>query len=65
MQYVRCNLCGSDNYSILFEPGVAQINQIVKCNCCNLMYANPRAKDADHVGIETWNPDWVLSNPDR
>lgn len=65
MQYVRCNLCGSDDYTILFEPGVAQISQIVKCNCCNLMYANPRAKDADHVGIETWNPDRVLSNPDR
>ncbi|EDX75180.1 Methyltransferase domain family [Coleofasciculus chthonoplastes PCC 7420] len=65
MQYIRCNLCSNDDYTILFEPGVAQISQIVQCNCCNLMYANPRAKDADHVGIETWNPDWVLSNPNR
>jgi len=41
---------------VLFAPGVAQVNQIVKCARCGLMYANPR-KDADHVDIESWPDD--------
>ena len=61
MTNVTCNLCGSDNYTVLFEKGVAQINQIVKCNNCGLMYANPRIKDVDHVLIEDYDPDFVLS----
>lgn len=61
-RYVTCNLCGSDDYKILFESGVAQINQIVKCNCCGLMYANPRAKEPDCVEIEQYDSDFVLSS---
>jgi 2-polyprenyl-3-methyl-5-hydroxy-6-metoxy-1,4-benzoquinol methylase len=59
---VPCNLCGSMDYTVLFGPGVAQINQIVKCNRCGLIYANPR-KDADHVDIEAWpdDPEWDSS----
>ncbi|MEQ9359376.1 methyltransferase domain-containing protein [Coleofasciculus chthonoplastes] len=62
MQYIRCNLCGSDDYTILFEPGVAQISQIVKCNCCNLIYANPRVTKADKIATEKCNLDWVISH---
>jgi SAM-dependent methyltransferase len=56
---VACNLCGSGDHSVLFKAGVAQINQIVKCNRCGLLFANPR-RDADHVGIESWpdDPKW-------
>jgi SAM-dependent methyltransferase len=61
MKNIRCNLCGSDNYTVLFEKGVAQTNQIVKCNNCGLMYANPRIKDVDHVLIEDYDPEFVLS----
>ncbi|HIK33446.1 MAG TPA: class I SAM-dependent methyltransferase [Oscillatoriales cyanobacterium M59_W2019_021] len=65
MKYVKCNLCGSDNYTILFEKEVAQVNQIVRCNVCNLMYANPREKDADVVSIEKYTPEFVLSQIDN
>lgn len=39
---VNCNLCGSDDYEVLFPEGKAQIHRIVKCNKCDLMYANPQ-----------------------
>ena len=41
---VVCNICGSRDYTVLFGPGSAQVNQIVKCNRCGLMYANPRTE---------------------
>jgi len=40
--YVKCNYCGSDDYTVIFPEGKAQIHQIVKCNECGLMYANPQ-----------------------
>lgn len=46
---VICNLCGSDDYDILFKAGVAQLSQIVKCRCCSLMYANPRLQPVESV----------------
>jgi len=65
---VSCNICGSADYSIVYGPGLAQVNQVVKCSRCGLMYANPRI-DADHVRIETWDedPNWdfELANPLR
>ena len=56
---VVCNICGSADHTVLFPSGSAQVNQIVKCNRCGLMYANPR-READHVDIESWpdDPDW-------
>ncbi len=47
---VNCNLCGADDYTVMFEKGVAQVAQIVKCRKCELMYANPRGQvvDADN-----------------
>lgn len=42
MGYVNCNVCGADDYSVLFPKGYAQVHQIVRCNRCALMYANPQ-----------------------
>lgn len=60
IEYVPCNLCGANNYKIVYEgipdeEGSAvqkykssgnQISQdrIVQCNECNLIYVNPRLK---------------------
>jgi SAM-dependent methyltransferase len=63
---VPCNNCGSLEYSVLYGPGSAQVNQIVKCKRCGLMYANPRI-DADHVRIESWSddPNWDFERENR
>lgn len=42
MRYVTCNLCGADDYQVVFPKGHAQIHQIVRCKRCELMYANPQ-----------------------
>jgi SAM-dependent methyltransferase len=45
---VSCGVCGSAECTVLYPAGVAQVNQIVKCDRCDLMYASPR-RDADDV----------------
>ena len=62
MTYVACNLCGSNEYTVRFEQGVSQVNQIVNCKDCGLMYANPRVQEADSVLIETYDPEFVLAS---
>lgn len=59
---LSCNLCDIDDPALVYPAGVAQRNQIVRCNRCGLTYANPR-EDADCVVIDTWedNPDWDLA----
>src|SRR5206468_10289543 len=42
MAYVNCNLCGADDFSVVFPKGYAQLHRIVRCKRCNLMYANPQ-----------------------
>ncbi len=42
MGYVTCNLCGADDYTVVFPKGYAQLHQIVRCKQCSLMYANPQ-----------------------
>lgn len=42
MRYVKCNLCGADDYAVRYPKGVAQLHRIVRCNRCGLMYANPQ-----------------------
>jgi SAM-dependent methyltransferase len=37
----KCNNCGSLEYGVVFEAGSAQVNQIVRCGDCGLMYAFP------------------------
>jgi SAM-dependent methyltransferase len=55
---VPCALCGVDDTTVVFGPGVAQASQIVRCNRCGLMYSSPRANVPDHVFIATWDPNW-------
>jgi 2-polyprenyl-3-methyl-5-hydroxy-6-metoxy-1,4-benzoquinol methylase len=57
-----CNLCGSDRFSVLFDAGVAQINRIVKCSNCGLMYANPHQRPPDVELIKDWDAAWVLEH---
>jgi 2-polyprenyl-3-methyl-5-hydroxy-6-metoxy-1,4-benzoquinol methylase len=42
MALVTCNVCGADDYTVVFPKGVAQVHRIVRCNKCSLMYANPQ-----------------------
>ena len=59
MTRVACNLCGADDFTVQYPAGRAQRNQIVSCNRCGLMYANPRSVEPDHVQIESYDPDFV------
>jgi hypothetical protein len=61
---VPCNYCAVDEATVVFGPGVAQPNQIVRCNRCGLMYASPRAKVPDHVEIATYDPAFDPFRPD-
>ena len=40
IEYVNCNLCGSDNYAYINYEGK---RRIVKCRECGLIYRNPRS----------------------
>lgn len=47
VEKVSCALCGSDDYTLLFEGRdriheVAGVFPVVQCNKCNLVYLNPR-----------------------
>lgn len=57
---VICNLCGVDEETEVFGPGVAQPSRIVRCNRCRLMYASPRANEPDHVWLAKVDPTWDL-----
>src|SRR3989337_2384735 len=46
---VPCNLCKSNNFTELFPAGKAQIHRIVKCNVCDLIYANPQTDNVSEV----------------
>lgn len=62
MQALTCNLCGGDTYSVLFEAGVAQVNRIVRCRSCGLLYANPRTSPPDVDLIRNYDLEWVLAH---
>lgn len=55
--FVNCNLCGSDDYTVMFDAGKAQINRIVKCNNCGLIYANPQTDNVSAVEKDYQKPD--------
>ena len=47
MNYISCNLCGSDNYTIIHHGQDYLLNVpgdyfLVKCNHCGLIYQNPQ-----------------------
>jgi 2-polyprenyl-3-methyl-5-hydroxy-6-metoxy-1,4-benzoquinol methylase len=54
---VSCNLCGADDAITRFEAGVAQLNRIVECRHCGLMYSNPRIRPADQDVIKDYDPE--------
>lgn len=53
---VPCNLCAADDAETLFEAGVAQLNRIVKCRRCSLIYSNPRIRPVDQDLIQEYHP---------
>ncbi len=59
-EHVRCNLCGADDYQVLYKEGEAQLSQVVRCNSCGLMYANPRRVDPDVEDVSSWPCDGAL-----
>lgn len=63
--WVVCNLCGADDYTIVFRANEAQVNQVVRCNQCSLMYANPRTLLPNFEGLKTLDADpyaWLAKN---
>lgn len=54
-----CNNCGSSNYIVVYDPGVAQVHQIVKCEDCELMYAFP----LEHSNLEQYATPADAQNP--
>jgi 2-polyprenyl-3-methyl-5-hydroxy-6-metoxy-1,4-benzoquinol methylase len=53
---VPCNLCGSLDQIALFEAGIAQINRIVECKQCGLMFSSPRSRPVDQEAIRDYDP---------
>jgi SAM-dependent methyltransferase len=64
-QTVACNICQVDDATVLFPAGVAQLQQIVRCNRCGFMYASPR-KTPDCIEMKEWaiDPNWDVSKED-
>jgi SAM-dependent methyltransferase len=61
---VPCPICGSERRTVVFPAGVAQINQVVTCDDCGMMYASPRRESADVVLIEEEEDfDWRDRDP--
>lgn len=44
MEEVKCNLCGQDNFKVVFKNTPS--GRIVQCKNCGLVYAHPRKKEA-------------------
>jgi SAM-dependent methyltransferase len=53
---VICNLCGADDAETVFAAGEAQLNRIVQCRRCSLMYSNPRIRPVDQDLIQEYDP---------
>lgn len=48
-KFVNCTICNTNNTTEIFAAGKAQVHRIVKCNTCNLMYANPQTDNVSAV----------------
>ncbi len=59
MRPVACNLCGADAFQIVFAEGEAQVHRVVRCNKCQLMYANPRLAEVEGDDILTYDPAYL------
>lgn len=62
---VPCNLCGIDDARTLFEAGVAQVNRIVECRSCGLMYSSPRSRRVDQDEIRDYDPAFTRNVADN
>ena len=48
MEYIRCNLCGDDNYKIISKKGyLFTYERVVACKNCGLVYLNPRQSETE------------------
>lgn len=52
LEYIKCNICGKDDYKYLFTVEDKQFKfgekfSIVKCRNCGLVYLNPRPKRSE------------------
>lgn len=59
MVHVSCNLCGTDDFDIVFAAGRAQSQQIVRCKACGLLYANPRTGELDAALVALHDPEFL------
>jgi 2-polyprenyl-3-methyl-5-hydroxy-6-metoxy-1,4-benzoquinol methylase len=60
--FVKCNLCGANNYKVIFDEGTAQVHRIVKCNNCGLIYANPQTDNVSNVEQDHLISDLILND---
>jgi len=74
MEWVKCNLCGSEDFSLLFKGHDYQYFspltfKVMRCNRCGLVCLNPRPKEIIHYypeRKEVIEKDYFLFlNPDR
>lgn len=56
MEVAHCNVCGSPDYDVVFPAGRAQINQVVKCKSCGLMFSWPRTHAVDEDVVAEYDP---------
>lgn len=59
MKYIKCNLCGSDDYRLLFKTHEKMFNlpgefSVVECKRCSLIYLNPQLEPDE---INRYYPD--------
>jgi 2-polyprenyl-3-methyl-5-hydroxy-6-metoxy-1,4-benzoquinol methylase len=78
LSLVDCNLCGADDFEIVFPKGYAQLHRIVRCKQCDLMYANPQElidcerflnnpveSDANDPGVAQYHRKQEIQIPDN
>lgn len=81
LEYIKCNLCGTDDYKVLYKPskeidpknkfsttgGIMGTDQIVKCKECGLIYTNPRHSVDEIVNAysEAEEKDYVSQTEER
>ena len=70
MSKINCNLCGSDDYEILFiksgmQFGINKNYTIVQCKKCGLQYVNPQPTMNDKKRIEYDISYWMPRDPDE
>ncbi len=65
MRQVACLLCGEEEYSVVFPPGLAQRHQVVRCGSCGFMYASPQIEANHDHWPEERDFDYAVRSPMR